>query len=119
MRQRLCPRPRTAVLLAALGLAPALATAPSATAQVAAGGGGRALDANQRAGSGRTNTLENQVDYRVRNELLTGNVGGVLGFQDDHPVGRPPGEHALGPRRRDHRGQRGLQQLCRTRSKRV
>jgi len=71
------------VLLAALGLAPALATAPSATAQVAAGGGGRALDANQRAGSGRTNTLENQVDYRVRNELLTGNVGGVLGFQDD------------------------------------
>ena len=83
MRQRLCPRPRTAVLLAALGLAPALAPAPNATAQVAAGGGGRALDANQRAGSGRTNTLENQVDYRVRNELLTGNVGGVLGFQDD------------------------------------
>lgn len=72
--------PSTRVLLLA---AAALAAAPAATAQVAAGGGGRALDANPRAGSGGTNALENQVDYRVRNELLTGNVGGVLGFQDD------------------------------------
>ncbi len=76
------PRPSTSLLLTAalvLGLVPGAGS----WAQVAAGGGGRALDANQRAGSGGTNTLENQVDYRVRNELLTRNVGGVLGFQDE------------------------------------
>ena len=72
-------RPRTSLLIAALTLAPASIS----VAQVAAGGGGRALDANPQAGSNGTNALENQVDYRVRNELLTGNVGGVLGFQDD------------------------------------
>ena len=72
-------RPRTSLLIAALTLTPSAA----AVAQVAAGGGGRALDANQQAGGSGINSVENQVDYRVRNELLTGNVGGILGFQDN------------------------------------
>lgn len=79
MSQRIWNRPCTALLLTAV----ALTAPPQAGAQIAAGSNGRALDANQAAGGGSTNRLENQVDYRVRNELLTGNVGGVLGFQDD------------------------------------
>ncbi|MBB6429542.1 hypothetical protein [Algisphaera agarilytica] len=55
-----------------------------ATAQTRANqGGGRALDANNQVGSGGTNRLENQVDYSARNDLITGNVAGGFGFQDD------------------------------------
>ena len=79
MRPRTWNRPRTSLLIAALTLAPSSV----AVAQVAAGGGGRALDANNQVGGNGTNSRENQVDYRVRNEILTGNVGGLLGFQDD------------------------------------
>lgn len=56
---------------------PALAQTP------ANNGGGRALDASPQVGSGGNNRLENQVDYAARNDLITGNVAGGFGFQDD------------------------------------
>jgi hypothetical protein len=53
-----------------------------AGAQQRAGGDGHALDANQRAGSGGRNTAENQIDYRRRNDIITGNVSGGRAFRD-------------------------------------
>lgn len=42
---------------------------------------GTALDANQQVGSGGYNQASAQVDYRARNLLITGNVGGGRAFQ--------------------------------------
>lgn len=39
-----------------------------------AAGGGRALDANPQQGSGGVNRPENVVDFRARNNIITGNV---------------------------------------------
>ncbi|MEM9419515.1 MAG: hypothetical protein AAGA25_10770 [Planctomycetota bacterium] len=65
--------------MAVAGLMAVPATAQTRASQ----GGGRALDANTGVGSGGTNRLENQVDYSARNDLITGNVAGGFGFQDD------------------------------------
>ena len=43
--------------------------------------GGSAHDANQQVGSGGYNQQSNQVDYRARNLLITGQVGGGRSFQ--------------------------------------
>lgn len=43
-------------------------------AQQAAGGGGRAHDANPQQGSGGVNRPENVIDFRARNNIITGNV---------------------------------------------
>lgn len=72
--------------------AAALATVlggPVASAQVQAGGNGHALDANQRVGSGRVNGKENQVDYKARNNVITGNVSGLAAFQGQVPYFAP------------------------------
>lgn len=42
---------------------------------------GSALDANQQVGSGGYNQAAQRVDYRARNLLITGNVGGGRAFQ--------------------------------------
>lgn len=51
-------------------------------AQQRAGSDGRALDANNRVGSDGTNTVQGQVDYRARNDVITGNVTGGRAFRD-------------------------------------
>lgn len=71
-------RLRQTVSTAAL-LTAALAIAP-AQAQVQAQNGS-AHDANQQVGSGGYNQAGAQVDYRTRNLLITGNVGGGRAFQ--------------------------------------
>jgi len=43
--------------------------------------GGSGLDANQQVGSGGYNQASAQVDYRARNLLITGNVGGGQAFR--------------------------------------
>ncbi len=43
--------------------------------------GGNAHDANQQVGSGGYNQPSNQVDYRARNLIITGQVGGGRSFQ--------------------------------------
>ncbi len=60
-------------------LTAALAIAP-AQGQVQAQNGA-ALDANQQVGSGGYNQASQQADYRARNLLITGNVGGGRAFQ--------------------------------------
>lgn len=60
-------------------LAVALTAAP-ANAQVQVQGGD-ALDANQQVGSGGYNQAGEAVDYRARNLLVTGQVGGGRAFQ--------------------------------------
>lgn len=67
------PRTTAALLAAALASTPALGQT-----QVQDGG---AHDANQQVGSGGYNRPAEQVDYRARNLLITGNVGGGRGFQ--------------------------------------
>ena len=69
-----------------LGLA--LAVVPAA-AQVQSGQGGHALDANTQQGTGGLNTIEGQVDYRARNDIITGNVSGGRAFQDGVGYGAP------------------------------
>ena len=71
-------RLRQAVSTAAL-LTAALAITP-AQGQVQVQNGS-ALDANQQLGSGGYNQRAGQVDYRARNLLVTGNVGGGRAFQ--------------------------------------
>lgn len=67
--------PVTALLtLAALAM-------PVSAQQQANNGGGRALDANPQAGSGGINDTQGQVDYRLRNNIITGNVQSGRGFQ--------------------------------------
>jgi len=71
-------------VMAVAGLGGVGMLSASASAQIAAGqGGGRALDANTQVGSGGNNRVENQIDYAARNDLITGNVAGGFGFQDD------------------------------------
>ncbi|MFK7790966.1 MAG: hypothetical protein AB8C95_15920 [Phycisphaeraceae bacterium] len=71
-------RLRQSVSTAAL-LAAALAITP-AQAQVQAQNGA-AHDSNQQVGSGGFNQAGQQIDYRARNLLVTGNVGGGRAFQ--------------------------------------
>jgi hypothetical protein len=71
-------RLRQTVSTAAL-LAASLAISP-AQAQVQAQNG-NALDANQQLGSGGYNQSAAQIDYRARNLLVTGNVGGGRAFR--------------------------------------
>ncbi|MEM9346282.1 MAG: hypothetical protein AAGB26_06680 [Planctomycetota bacterium] len=73
-------RPRKTVSTAAL-LTAALAMTP-AQGQVQVQNG-NALDANQQVGSGGFNQAAQQVDYRARNLLITGNVGGGRAFRGD------------------------------------
>ncbi|WP_432798557.1 tetratricopeptide repeat protein [Poriferisphaera sp. WC338] len=66
-------------------------TLPTANAQQQVGSGGRALDANQQVGGGGTNQSKFQEDYRLRNDIVTGNVPAGRGLQA--PVGyQAPGE---------------------------
>jgi len=69
----------------------AAGVAATADGQVAAGGNGRALDANPQAGGGRVNAIDpNQtIDYAARNNLITGNVAGGRGFQGEVPYSAP------------------------------
>ncbi|MEM1208869.1 MAG: hypothetical protein AAGI54_06325 [Planctomycetota bacterium] len=69
----------------------AVVVGAGAEAQVAAGGNGRALDANPQAGSAGFNQLDpNQnIDYAARNNLITGNVAGGRGFRGDVPYSAP------------------------------
>lgn len=78
----------TRSLLAALAVA---AMSLPVGAQQRAGGDGRALDANQRVGSGGSNAIEGRVDYNSRNDVITGNVTDFSSFRGDVPY-RAPGE---------------------------
>jgi len=60
-----------------------------AVAQQRAGGSGHAHDAKQQVGSGGTNRAAPQVDYRLRNNLITGNVAGGSGFRGPIPYRAP------------------------------
>ncbi len=62
---------------------------PVAAQQAAGGQSGRALDANLRVGSGGVNSNAPMPDYRLRNDLVTGNVAGGLGFQGNVGYGAP------------------------------
>ena len=63
--------------------------AAMAHGQIQAGGGGQALDANQQAGSGGYNRSALQLDFRARNDVITGNVSGGRAFQDTVGYGAP------------------------------
>jgi len=69
------------VALAAAGLA--LGVAGPVLGQQRVGSGGRALDANPQVGSGGQNQPEGQVDFRRRNDVVTGNVSGGRAFRGD------------------------------------
>src|SRR5690606_25525976 len=72
--------------------AAALFSAPMpAPAQQQVDTSGRALDANPRVGSGGVNSLEGQIDYRLRNAVITGNVAGGRAFRGEVDY-RAPGE---------------------------
>lgn len=70
-------------LTSALLAVGAMSVGTPAVAQQRAGGDGRALDANQQVGSGGANPEREQLDYRQRNDVVTGNVGGGRSFRDD------------------------------------
>lgn len=70
-------------ILTALGLAAVMTAGLTAQAQTRAGSNGRALDANQQVGSGGVNPEDGRLDFSRRNDIITGNVGGGRGFQDD------------------------------------
>lgn len=57
--------------------------------QPANNGGGRALDASQQVGTGGYNVPSGQVDYRARNDLITGNVQGGRQFRGEIDYGAP------------------------------
>ncbi|MEM6394168.1 MAG: hypothetical protein AAF797_15490 [Planctomycetota bacterium] len=69
------------LLAASMALAFGVGMGLPAMGQQAAGGDGRALDANPQAGSGGRNAAAEQPDYRARNNLITGNVAGGRAFQ--------------------------------------
>ena len=56
--------------------------APAAHAQQRVDGDGRLLDNNLQVGAGRANPQQAQPDYRLRNDLITGNVTGLGYFHD-------------------------------------
>ena len=68
------------IKLSAAALLAASLIAPPAQGQVQVQNGA-AHDANQQVGSGGYNSATQQPDYRVRNLLITGNVGGGRAFQ--------------------------------------
>lgn len=69
--------------LIAAGLIGCLAAAPAALGQNRVGNDGRALDANQQVGSTGYNPADGRLDFSRQNDIITGNVGGGRGFQDD------------------------------------
>ena len=66
-----------------LALAIAATLAPPSHAQTRTGSDGRALDANQQVGSGGYNPEDGKMDFSQQNNIITGNVAGGRGFQDD------------------------------------
>jgi hypothetical protein len=70
-------------MLAVVGLAALLTAGVTAQAQTRAGSNGRALDANQQVGTGGVNPADGRLDFSRQNDIITGNVGGGRGFQDD------------------------------------
>ena len=73
-------------------------------AQNAAGGGGRALDANPQQGSGGVNRPENVIDFRARNNIITGNVTDFRQFRGGVGYSAPG----------DFGGRLGSDDLCRS-----
>lgn len=80
------PRRLLCVFLAA---GPMAALPSLALAQQRAGGDGRALDANQQVGSGGVNAAAVQPDFRVRNDMVTGNVAGGRELRINRPYSAP------------------------------
>lgn len=76
-------RPLIAAALA-LGAVAAWATGP-AQGQTPAGSQGHALDANPQQGSGGLNRPEGVIDFRARNNIVTGNVTDFRAFRGDVP----------------------------------
>lgn len=70
-------------LLSVLGLLGLSTFANSASAQEAAGSAGRALDANPQQGSSGVNRPEGVIDFRARNNIVTGNVTDFRQFRGD------------------------------------
>lgn len=70
-------------LATVIGLGALLASGSWAIAQQRAGSDGRALDANQQVGSAGVNPADGRLDFSRQNDIITGNVGGGRGFQDD------------------------------------
>ena len=67
----------------AFGLIACLVAVPSSLAQNRVGSDGRALDANHQVGSAGVNPADGRLDFSQRNDIVTGNVGGGRGFQDN------------------------------------
>lgn len=76
------PARNKSIILSTLAAA-ALWPAALCVAQSQAGSDGHALDASQQVGSGGYNDRSNRLDYRLRNDLVTGNVGAGKSFQGD------------------------------------
>lgn len=76
------------LIIPAIGVS-MLFVAVASAQQAANNGGGRALDANQQVGTGGYNAPSGQVDYRARNDLITGDVQGGRQFQDSVGYGAP------------------------------
>ena len=93
----------TSLATAAIGLALA---AGSALAQEQVDTSGRALDANPGVGTGGVNPSAPVIDYRARNDIITGNVGGGRHFRGQIDYGAP----------REFRGQLGSDDLFRFRA---
>ena len=74
----------TSLTTAAMGLALA---AGLALAQEQVDTSGRALDANPGVGTGGVNPSAPTIDYRARNDIITGNVGGGRHFRGDIDYG--------------------------------
>lgn len=75
-----CGGAAAAGLAAALGL---LTMISPAQGQYQADTSGRALDANPQVGGSGYNAAENQIDYSLRNDVVTGNVGGGRQFRGE------------------------------------
>ena len=72
-------------------------------------GDGRALDNNLRVGSGGKNVAQPGIDYRARNDLITGNVSGLGYFHGNIPYRAPDEFHGdLGSNRLFRFHARGL-----------
>ncbi|MEX0886228.1 MAG: hypothetical protein WD009_07285 [Phycisphaeraceae bacterium] len=93
-------------VIGAVALALAAAPATPALAQEQVDTSGRALDANPRSGAGGINDAGPVIDYRARNDIITGNVGGGRHFRGDIDYGAPG----------EFRGQLGSDDLFRWRA---